>query len=231
MCLQERWDDDRVQKLLPTEPFYVYKVVDVRADKLESPHYRYTWHAGEHAASPSYKSLDAGFYVMFVPPGPHTLARTAGRSGAVVLRMIVDPKDVRLGGPDAIYGHKAVCLVVSRVTVTEEDMAAARAGEGAGYDLSQVIATAKKQAKKAKKTAKKKTADTTQELTKEKPVKKSTKKAAKKAVKAAKKAEETAGLSLDVLRMMLKAAKVKGVSKMTRAQLIEALKKLQADAN
>lgn len=224
MCLSSVLPQNQLDALLPTEPFYAYKVVNKRDNKLVSPVYsQFQWSPGEHHVE---ASGDGGFYVCLVKPG-HSIHMRA--SSKRVIRIKIDPKDVVKGGPDVIDGHACTCLIVRKLTLDEQDYVNALNDENQNITTELLVAQGTKIVEKAEaKIAKRKVDVKVKKPTKPKKnskaeslVNKATKKIAKKKAKKVVEKKPT----MKELKATAKILKISGYSKLTHAELTKALKK------
>jgi len=178
----------------------------------------------------------AGFYLFVTKPG---LRLTSG--GKVLLRVLVDPADVTMSGPDSHGGVTGTCVLAKKCVITKADYKAAYDGKTTEYTTKEVAAAkattkvlkkkaaANKVAEKKKIAAVKKKADAVVKRAKKKATKKKvTKKkvAAKKSTKrVAKKSSVNDELTTSALKTMAKVVKLPGYTRMSRPELIKALAK------
>ena len=117
MCLQRTMSDAEMRNILPKKKFYAYKIVRRGAGYLTSPMRAHTWLPGENVSNDTGRDSHAGFYVCLVKPGLSILLRD---KNLACIEMEIDPEDVKAAGPDQINGHQCTCLIVRKLTVTQQ---------------------------------------------------------------------------------------------------------------
>lgn len=231
MCLQSSHTQEQRAAVIPSKPFYAYKYVTRRDGRLISPVRSYEWLVGENLANADSRDDMAGIYVMMIEPG-RKLQKDG--EGHVVLRVQVNPADVKNVGPDSFGGVSCTCLVATKVTISQEDYDNALANNSgviSEIDLPEVkryVARGMKELDREKERAAVAAAKKTKTSNKNR--KAASKLAAKVKKTAGKKPAKKAGskfdlLSVTQLRAFAKNLGLKNYAKLTRAKLIAAIKK------
>ncbi len=222
MCLSHARPTQEKQMMLPTKPFFAYKFVDVKGDKLVSPYRDFEWKAGIITAEQDPTDKMAGIYALALKPGRSTNLKNEG----TLVRIRVNPEDVKSIGPDSFGGYDCECVVLTKCHLSEEDRQAALRKEFNNFTPEEYTAV-KEVIKEARENGKKETTKKAVKAAK-------TTAAAKKLAKSAKRSPVKSsvvgkpklnGLGITALRAIAKMIGLTGIGKLAKDELIKLIKR------
>lgn len=172
MCLDRHHTREEKKSVIPSVPFFAYKLVKKSKGKLVSPAYGHKeWKVGVVESSGRNRDNgDSGIYAFAADPGPAVYLKNTTNwkhheDGQRLLRMLVDPKDIVNSGIDSWGGISGHTIVVKKVTILPEDYENAMDDDFIQAEIDKLKASAQ-EIKRAAKLSKTKTIEKVKKIIK-----------------------------------------------------------------